>query len=281
MQKKKNIERKEVRIELGPKARQRRQKCTNMLSLWRNTQRTQNPSRKTFFSISSRRLAESVECLINSLALLVGKLWLAKVWATIVALRSLKGWDCWLTLSEIDECAEMDNTSTLVKVSKRFSPKLLERWKRRVAQITKETQRTPRFKELVEFVEAEDNIANSPLNKMMEEQRDSGKSFIKGGHCKASSHAVIEDEATESSKPQTSKCWCCSNPHALEDCRTFGSWVWKDGLLRKFRLRDNCLRRGRTRCRNGYHRLRHGMKHTPWKFSAYATAVSHKFIPFR
>jgi len=57
--------------------------------------------------------------------------------------------DCWLTLSEIDECAEMDNTPTLVKVSKRFSPKLLERWKCRVAQITWETQRTPRFKDLV------------------------------------------------------------------------------------------------------------------------------------
>jgi len=158
--------------------------------------------------------------------------------------------DCWLTLSEIDECAEMDNTSTLVKVSKRFSPKLLERWKRRVAQITKETQRTPRFKDLVEFVEAEDNIANSPLNKMMEEQRSSGKSFIKGGHCKASSHAVIKDEAIETTEPQMSKCWCCSNPHALEDCRTFRSWEWKDRLklARKFRLCDNCLRRGHMAC---------------------------------
>jgi len=29
--------------------------------------------------------------------------------------------DCGLTLSEIDECAEMDNATTLVKVSKRFS----------------------------------------------------------------------------------------------------------------------------------------------------------------
>ena len=53
--------------------------------------------------------------------------------------------DCWLTLSEIDECPEMDNIPTLVKVSKRFSPKLLEGWKRRVAQITNQTQRTPRF----------------------------------------------------------------------------------------------------------------------------------------
>ena len=109
------------------------------------------------------------------------------------------------------------NTPTLVNVSKHFSPKLPERWKRRAAQITKETQRTPRFKDLVEFVEAEDKIANSPLNKMMEEQRGSGMSFIKGGHCKASSHAAIKDEATQSSEPQTSKCCCCSNPHALED----------------------------------------------------------------
>jgi len=154
--------------------------------------------------------------------------------------------DCWLTLSEIDECGEMDNTPTLVKVSKRFSPKLLERWKRRVVQIPKETQRTPRFKDLVEFVDAEDNIANSPLNKMMEEQRGSGKSFVKGGHCKASSHAVIKDEAIETTEPKTSKCWCCSNPHVLEDCRTFRSWVWRDRLKlsRKCRLCDNCLRRG-------------------------------------
>jgi len=36
-------------------------------------------AKKIFFTISSRRLAESVEGLINSLALLVGKLWLAKV----------------------------------------------------------------------------------------------------------------------------------------------------------------------------------------------------------
>jgi len=81
---------------------------------------------------------------------------------------------------------------------------------------------------------------------MIDEQRGSGKSFNKGGHCKASSHAVIKDEATQFSEPQTSKCWCCSNLHALEDCRTFRSWVWKDRLKlsRKFRLCDNCLRRG-------------------------------------
>ena len=46
---------------------------------------------KNIFSISSWKLAESTDGLINSPVLLVGKLWLAKVWATIVALRSLRG----------------------------------------------------------------------------------------------------------------------------------------------------------------------------------------------
>jgi len=50
---------KKIRIGLEPRAGQRGRKCTNVLSLWRNTQ-SQNPSRKIFFSISSRRLAESV-----------------------------------------------------------------------------------------------------------------------------------------------------------------------------------------------------------------------------
>jgi len=79
---------KNVCIGLAPMARQRRQKCRDLLSLWRNTQRTQIARRNIFFSISRQRLAESVEGLINSLALLVGKLWLAKIWATIVAFRS-------------------------------------------------------------------------------------------------------------------------------------------------------------------------------------------------
>ena len=57
------------------------------------------------------------------------------------------------------------------------------------------------------FVEAEDNIANSPLSKMMEEQRGSSKSFIKVSHCKASSHAVVNDEVIESSETETS-CVC-------------------------------------------------------------------------
>ena len=40
---------KKIHIGLAPRARQRRQKCANMLSLWRNTQRIQNPSRKKIF----------------------------------------------------------------------------------------------------------------------------------------------------------------------------------------------------------------------------------------
>jgi len=108
-------------------------------------------------------------------------------------------------------------------------------------QITKETQRTPRFEDMVELVEAKDNIALSPLNKMMEEQRGSGKSIIKGDHCKAPSHAVIKDEATESSERQTSKCWCCSNPHALEDCWTFKSWVCTVRIDVRFRVNFGCV----------------------------------------
>jgi len=45
----KNFKRKKIRIGLAPRARQRCKKFPNMLSLWRNTQRTQNPSRKNFF----------------------------------------------------------------------------------------------------------------------------------------------------------------------------------------------------------------------------------------
>jgi len=64
-------------------------KTQKHLHLWRPPQWTPNPKRKTFFSKWTRRLAESVEDLNNSLALSVGKLWLNKVSTTIVALRSL------------------------------------------------------------------------------------------------------------------------------------------------------------------------------------------------
>jgi len=42
--------------------------------LWRSPQRTPNPNWKKFFSISTTRLAESVEGLNSSLAQLVGEL---------------------------------------------------------------------------------------------------------------------------------------------------------------------------------------------------------------
>jgi len=44
----KNLEQKNVRIGLAPRARQRRQNA-DLLSLWRYTQRTQNPRREKFF----------------------------------------------------------------------------------------------------------------------------------------------------------------------------------------------------------------------------------------
>ena len=53
--------------------------------------------------------------------------------------------DCYLTLSEIDQFAEVDNLPTPVKISNRLSFKLLDPWRRRVAQIPKEREqrRTP------------------------------------------------------------------------------------------------------------------------------------------
>jgi len=46
--------------------------------LWRYPQRTPNPKRKTFFSISTTRLAESVDGLNSSLAQSAGELWRCK-----------------------------------------------------------------------------------------------------------------------------------------------------------------------------------------------------------
>jgi len=53
--------------------------------------------------------------------------------------------DCYLTLSEIDQFAEVDYLPTLMEISNRLSFKLLDPWRRRVAQITKarEQRRTP------------------------------------------------------------------------------------------------------------------------------------------
>jgi len=81
---------KKIRIGLGPRARQSWPKIAQTCSHCDVTHKQPKIQAEFFFSISSRRLAESVKGLINSLALLVGKLWLAKVWATIVSLRSLK-----------------------------------------------------------------------------------------------------------------------------------------------------------------------------------------------
>jgi len=60
---------------LGPRAGQRRPKFQKHLHFGRSHQRTPHRKWKTFFSISTRRLAESVEGLNSSLALAAGELW--------------------------------------------------------------------------------------------------------------------------------------------------------------------------------------------------------------
>lgn len=59
---------------------------------WHHPKKSSNPKVHRFFQTKPRRLSASLEGLLyNSLALLVGKLWLDKLKSTKVALRSLKG----------------------------------------------------------------------------------------------------------------------------------------------------------------------------------------------
>jgi len=60
-------------MDWGPGSGKGGQKCEKLPSLWRHLQKTPNPKRKAFFSISTRRLAESVEGLNSSLALAAGQ----------------------------------------------------------------------------------------------------------------------------------------------------------------------------------------------------------------
>jgi len=59
--------------------------------LWCFPQQTSNPKQKTFFSMSTRRLAWPVEGLNSSLALTAGDLWQAKGVPVCWRMRSLKG----------------------------------------------------------------------------------------------------------------------------------------------------------------------------------------------
>jgi len=68
------------------------QNFQNMPSLRRHLQKNPHQKRKTFFfSMSTRRLAESVEGLNSSLALAVGDLWPKKCGPIYGPARSLKG----------------------------------------------------------------------------------------------------------------------------------------------------------------------------------------------
>jgi len=59
--------------------------------LWRSTQRTPNQKQKNFFSMSTRRLAESVKGLNSCLALAAGDLWSKKGESIYWLTQSLKG----------------------------------------------------------------------------------------------------------------------------------------------------------------------------------------------
>jgi len=69
------MERKKFRIDLGPRARQIWPKMAQTCSHCDVTHKEPKiHGENFFFTVSSRRLAESVEGLINSLGVLVGKL---------------------------------------------------------------------------------------------------------------------------------------------------------------------------------------------------------------
>ena len=70
----------------GPGPAKCDQNFQNMLSLWRHLQKTPTENKKFFFSMSTRRLAESVEGLNSSLA--AGDLW-PKKGRPIVAVQGL------------------------------------------------------------------------------------------------------------------------------------------------------------------------------------------------
>ena len=74
----------------GPGPAKYFQNFQNMPSLWRHLQKTPTENEKRFFSMSTRRLAESVEALNSSLALAAGDLWPNKG-RPIAVVKGLKG----------------------------------------------------------------------------------------------------------------------------------------------------------------------------------------------
>jgi len=73
----------------GPGPAKGDQNCQNMPSLWRHLQKTPTENEKLFFSMSTRRLAESAKGLNSSLALAAGDLW-PKKGRPIVVIKELK-----------------------------------------------------------------------------------------------------------------------------------------------------------------------------------------------
>jgi len=152
--------------------------------------------------------------------------------------------DCYLTSSEVNQFSEVDNLPTLVKISNRLSFTLLDRWRRRVAQIIKDRSSSPRFKNLLDFVEEENNVVNSPLNKMLSEQRRTPPN--KGTCVRASFNAIAKEE-------EQGRCPCCAKPHKLADCLAFGKMDRSEriALMRHNRLCDNFFGKGHVsrRCK--------------------------------
>jgi len=50
------------------------QKFKNLPSLWRHQEKSSHPNQTTFLKIETKRLAESVDCLNNSVAIVAGEL---------------------------------------------------------------------------------------------------------------------------------------------------------------------------------------------------------------
>jgi len=63
----------------GTRARKPSPKSQNTLLFWRDNGKPQTQHQKIFFLISGTRLAESIEGLNTSLALVAGKVWICKL----------------------------------------------------------------------------------------------------------------------------------------------------------------------------------------------------------
>jgi len=87
-------------------------------------------------------------------------------------------------------------------------------------------------------------VINSPLNKMLSEQRRTPPN--KGTRARAPFNAIAKEDEQE-------RCSCCTKPHKLADCLAFSKMDRSDriALMRHNRLCDNCFGKGHVsrRCK--------------------------------